>query len=169
MQGANSLIVSPGLSKSSDKVGTSRRQHVVDVPAARQVALAALGCFAQREKADNIARVRVEDLLLSSVRRGPDAVCINLLREVLDVSEDNVGRFTLPLVILTAANRTDVRRNAGVDDYVFFARVLVYRNATDDLEAMAVVDFIGNVTKCGVQRFQGECLLCNVAQTKVEC
>jgi len=59
------------------------------------------------------------------------------------VREDHIGWLVVVLMVLAAADGSDVRGNAGVDDDVFFAGVEVDWDASDDLEAVAVVDFVG--------------------------
>jgi hypothetical protein len=63
------------------------------------------------------------------------------------VVKDHIGRFALELGILTATDRSDMRRDASVDDYVVFARVLRDRKTAQDLEAMSEVELFGDVSQ----------------------
>jgi hypothetical protein len=63
------------------------------------------------------------------------------------VVKDHIGRFALELGILAATDRSDMRRDASVDDYVVFARVLRDRKTAQDLEAMSEVELFGDVSQ----------------------
>lgn len=160
----NSLVKRPWLSERSDQVWPRLGQLVVDGPAARQVALAALGRGLQREQRDDVARVRVEDLLLRRVRGGADAVRVELLGQVLDVGEGDVGRSALVGAVLAAADRGHVGGEADVDDDVLLARVAVDGDAPDDLEAVAAVELARDGAEGGVQGAEGECLPADLPQ-----
>jgi hypothetical protein len=63
------------------------------------------------------------------------------------VVKDHIGRFALELGILAATDRSDMRRDTSVDDYVVFARVLRDRKTAQDLEAMSEVELFGDVSQ----------------------
>ncbi len=158
------LIIVPRLRQRLDQVRPRRRQLIVHVPAAGEVALAALGRLGERKQRDNVADVGVEDLLLRRVRRRANLVRVDRRRQVLDVREGDVGRLAGKVVVLAAAGRRDVRGEPRVDDDVFLARVALDGDAADDLEAVPAVNLARHVPQDGVQRGQRKGVLRNVAE-----
>jgi hypothetical protein len=63
------------------------------------------------------------------------------------VVKDHIGRFALELGILATTDRSDMRRDASVDDYIVFARVLRDRKTAQDLEAMSEVELSRDVSQ----------------------
>jgi hypothetical protein len=57
-----------------------------------------------------------------------------------------------------------MRRETGINDDVLLPRVLVYGNAADDPEAVAVVDIVGDGAECGVQAREREGFLGDISQ-----
>ena len=163
-------IKRPLLRQGVDQIRPRRRQLIIHSPAAGQLALPALRGRAERKQRDDIPRVGVEHLLIGRVGRGADALPVPLVAaEVLDVVQHDVGRLAVELVVLAPAQRRDVRRDAGVDDEVFFPGVLVDGEAAEDLEAVAEVEFPGDGAQFRVQGGQGEGVLADVADGFVEC
>lgn len=152
----NSLVIVPWLRERLDQVGPRRRQLVVDVPAAGQVALAALGRLGEGKERNDVAGVGVEDLLLRRVRGRANLVRVDRRRQVLDVREGDVGRLATEAVVLAATGRRDVRGEPRVDGNVVLARVPFDGDAAHDLEAVPVVNLPGDVAQDDVQRGQGK-------------
>lgn len=78
----------------------------------------------------------MENLLVSRIGWRSDLVRINLLTEILDVCENNISWLSVELMVLAATNGGNVRCNAGIDDDILLAAVVINRNTLDDLEAV---------------------------------
>ena len=94
----------------------------------------------------------------------PDAVFVRRSAQVFDVVEDHIGRLAFELLVLAASDGRYVRRDAGVHDDVVFTPVLPHRQATEHFEAMAKMELSRNAPQNGMERWQGKCLLADVAQ-----
>lgn len=138
------------------------------MPAAREVALASLGSFPEGKESDDIARIRVKDLLLRRVRRSADFVGVDLFAEVLDVSQHDVGGLSLPLVVLSAPSRSNVGGHAGVDDDVLFSSVVVYGDAANYLETVSVMEFLGDAAKSIMQFLKRKGLLADLSKGDIK-
>lgn len=136
------LLRSPGLSKSSNEIRTGSGQLIVYRPAAREFTLAPFRRSLQAMQCNDIPNIRVEDLLVSCIRRSTDFAGIHNSAQIFDMCEYDIRWLALELVILASPDRCDVGRNAGVDDDVVFSGVLSHGQAAEDFEASAVVDFI---------------------------
>lgn len=68
-----------------DKIGSFLGQDVIHMPAARKIAFSSLRGSVQAKEGDDIAGVGVENLLIRSVRRGPDKFPLGGASEVFDM------------------------------------------------------------------------------------
>lgn len=125
-----------------DNIRSSTSQLVVDGPAARQVALTTLGSGGQSKKGNDISGISVENLLLSSVGRCANLMRVKNGRQVLDVSENDIGRLVLVLLVLAATDVGDVRCESSIDNDVLFASITLNGDTTDDFESVAIMDLV---------------------------
>lgn len=141
------------------------RNLVVNAPRARQLARTPGRRRLEREQRDDVARVRVEDLLVCRVGRAADGAPRGDLvaPEVFDVGKHDVGGLAVELVILAAALCGNMRRDASVNDGVLLARVVVDAQAPDHEEAVARVQLPGQAPQLGVESRQGKGLRREVA------
>lgn len=161
-------VIIPWLGKRVDKFRTCCREFVVDVPTAREIALAALSGFAKCKQGDNVSDIGVEDLFLSRISRPSDLLGVHDGRQVLDVGKHHVRRLAVVLLVLTAPDRGNMGRDAGVDDDVLLAGVFGDGNTSDYFEPVASVYFAGNVTQRVVQFWQRECFLSDKTERLVQ-
>lgn len=70
---------------------------------------------------------------------------------VLDVAYDEVGALAIGIGVLTPADRADMGRNTRVNNVVFFARVAVCVQPTNDKEAVADMELPGEAGQLTVQ------------------
>lgn len=151
-----------------DEVRASLCELVVHAPRTRQLARAALGRLLERKQRHHVARVSVEDLLVRRVCRTTDGTAVARPAEVLDVREHYVSWPALELAVLTAALRRHVRREPCIDGDVFLTRVLVYGHASNDKEAVAVVQLVGEPPELSVEGRQGESRSRDVAKREIQ-
>ena len=85
----------------------------------------------------------MEDLLVGRVRRTTNDPVVRRASEIRDVRQHHVGRSTVDLGILAAAEGRDVRGEAGVDGDVILAAVRFHADAAEDEEAVAGVELAG--------------------------
>lgn len=162
----------PWLAQCVNEIWPLGRKLIVDPPSRGQLARTTLDGRLKREQTHDVARIRVEDLLVSCVCRRTDLAGHFLqVAEVLDVRQDHVRGTAVERapVVLTTTLRGDVCRQAGVDDNVLLARVLVDAHAADDEEAVSEVQLMGQPAELCVQLREGERLLGDVWKRQIEC
>lgn len=163
-------IKRPLLRQRLNQIRPRLRQLIIHPPATGQLTLSAFRRGAEREQRNDIALIGMENLLISRVRRGANALFITTrCAEILDVVHDDVSRLALELDILSPSYWSDMRREAGVDDDVFFPGVLVDGEAAEDSESVAVVEVLGDVSQCCVQVGEREGVLVDVADGFIQC
>ncbi len=53
--------------------------------------------------------------------------------------------LAVELRVLASTNGGNVARNTGIDDYIFFTCIFIYQKTAQDLKAVAVVEFLGDL------------------------
>lgn len=152
----------PRLAQCMNQIRPLGRQLIIHPPRRRQLTRPALKRRLERKQTHNIPRISVKDLLVRRVRGGPNlTVERRQMAQVLDVCQDDIGRCLAGgirgiAVVLSTALRGNVRREAGVDDDVFLARVVVDAETAEDKEAVAEVKLVGEAAELGVEGGKGE-------------
>lgn len=110
----------------------------------------------------------MEDLLVRSIGWSADATALLCAREVLDVVQYHICRLPVPLVVLTASDGCDVRRDTGVYDDVLFSGMVCDWQTSQNLEAVTEVQFPRYITQDWMQVRQRERFLVDEPERLVE-
>lgn len=111
----------------------------------------------------------MKDLLVRRVGGAPNrTIQLAAAAEVLDVGQHHVGELAIVLVVLAAQLGRNVRGHAGVDDEVLLARVLVWSQAADDEETVALVQLGGEAAELCVQSWEGKGVGADMTSRQVE-
>lgn len=106
-------------------------------------------------------RICVEDLFVRRVCRCADSVSIGGCGKVFDVIQYYISWLSLILMVLSASQGGNMRRNASIYGYDIFSIVLSNRQPSKHFEAMPFMQFSGDLTQYRRQPWERERFCCD--------